>query len=93
MACEPTRVLAIFFFSNVWVPQPRGCPCWVLIAAREKTQALRVLPWWGVLLPTSPSPHPWALVLLTSCKEAPRDTKMGDAYYLPLESILAKSML
>lgn len=82
-----------YFFLKCLVPQPRGCPCWVLIAAQEKTQAPRVLPWWGPLLPTSPSTYPWALVLLASRKEAPGGTKMGDAYYLPVESILAKSML
>lgn len=42
-------------------------------------------PDWGLLLSTSlPAP-------ITSCNIAPREYKMAD--YLPLESILAKSML
>lgn len=40
--------------------------------------------------PAPASPRPWPLA---NCNVAPRDTKMGDAYYLPMESILAKSML
>lgn len=47
----------------------------------------------GSPAPASPMPRPWLPGLIASCNVASRDTKMGDAYYLPMESILAKSML
>lgn len=43
----------------------------------------------GSPTPASPRPCPWVPGLLASCNVAPRDAKMGDACYLPMESILA----